>query len=43
MNRPLQEWRELLQHRVMRRLREPIRFSDILASPAERVHHAAYH
>jgi ATP-dependent DNA ligase len=36
MNRLLEERRELLQHRVMRRLREPIRFSDTLAASAER-------
>jgi DNA ligase D-like protein (predicted ligase) len=37
MNHPLEERRELLQRQVMRRLREPIRFSDTLAAPAERV------
>src|SRR5439155_6290586 len=37
MDRPLEERRELLQQRVMRRLREPIRFSETLDAPAERV------
>jgi len=34
---PLQERRELLQTRVMRRLREPIRFSETLNAPLDRV------
>jgi DNA ligase D-like protein (predicted ligase) len=37
MDRPLEERRELLERRVMRRLREPIRFSETLNAPAERV------
>jgi DNA ligase D-like protein (predicted ligase) len=37
MNTPLQERRQLLQKRVMRRLREPIRFSETLDAPAARV------
>jgi ATP-dependent DNA ligase len=34
---PLQERRELLQTRAMRRLREPIRFSETLNAPLDRV------
>jgi bifunctional non-homologous end joining protein LigD len=37
MDRPLEERRELLQQRVMRRLCEPIRFSETLHAPAKRV------
>jgi bifunctional non-homologous end joining protein LigD len=37
MDRPLEERRELLQKRVMRRLREPIRFSETLDAPADRI------
>jgi bifunctional non-homologous end joining protein LigD len=37
MDRPLEERRELLQKRVMLRLREPIRFSETLDAPADRI------
>jgi DNA ligase D-like protein (predicted ligase) len=37
MDRPLEERRDLLQRRIMRRLREPIRFSETLNAPADRV------
>ena len=37
MERPLDERRELLRSRVMRRLDEPIRFSETLAASADRV------
>jgi ATP-dependent DNA ligase len=37
MDQPLDERRDLLRDRVMRRLREPIRFSETLDAPADRV------
>lgn len=36
-DRPLEERREMLRDRVMRRLEEPIRFSETLDAPADRV------